>query len=148
MPSSLFVFIVAKVYQRTNGPVNAHLVVWQDLCRTSYNIVSYLIYKFWVLWFQRRRFFHVSPIISISYGRYSRSGAWPIWTPGAWLAGFTKVTARHCYTQNIKGYTYIWFQRSFFYVFPIVSIWELMTSRVGPFFDPRGMIGRIYVGYH
>ena len=33
----------------------------------------------------------------------------------------------------------------FFYVFPIVSLWELMTPRGGAIFDPRGMIGRIYI---
>ena len=27
--------------------------------------------------------------------------AWPIWTPGAWLAGFIKGITKHCYTQNI-----------------------------------------------
>ena len=25
--------------------------------------------------------------------------AWPIWTPGAWLAGFIKGITKHCYTQ-------------------------------------------------
>ena len=27
-----------------------------------------------------------------------------------------------------------------FYVFPIVSLWELLTPRGGAIFDPRGMI--------
>ena len=30
-------------------------------------------------------------------------GAWPIWTPGAWYAGFIKGILKHCYTQNIKA---------------------------------------------
>ena len=30
-------------------------------------------------------------------------GAGPVWTPGAWLAGFIKRTTRHCYTQNMKA---------------------------------------------
>ena len=30
-----------------------------------------------------------------------RSG--PVWTPGARLAGFTKRTTIHCYTQNMKA---------------------------------------------
>ena len=28
------------------------------------------------------------------------------------------------------------FREDFFYVFPIVSLWDLMTPRVGPFFTP------------
>ena len=30
-------------------------------------------------------------------------GAWPVWTPGARLAGFIKRTTIHCYTQNMKA---------------------------------------------
>ena len=30
-------------------------------------------------------------------------GAWPVWTPGAPLAGFIKRTTLHCYTQNMKA---------------------------------------------
>ena len=30
-------------------------------------------------------------------------GAYPVWTPGAWLAGFIKKTTIHCYTQNRKA---------------------------------------------
>ena len=30
-------------------------------------------------------------------------GAGPVWTPGAWLAGFIKRTIIHCYTQNMKA---------------------------------------------
>ena len=39
-------------------------------------------------------------------------------------------------------------EEDFFYVFPIVNLWELMTLRVGAIFDPRGMIGRIYKEDH
>ena len=39
------------------------------------------------------------------------------------------------------------FGEDFFYVFTIVSLWELMTPG-GAFFDPRGMIGRIYIEDH
>ena len=35
-------------------------------------------------------------------------------------------------------------KKIFFMFFPIVSLWELMTPREGAFFDPRGMVGRIY----
>ena len=30
-------------------------------------------------------------------------GAWPVWTPGAQLAGFIKRTTIHCYKQNMKA---------------------------------------------
>ena len=36
-------------------------------------------------------------------------------------------------------------EKIFFYVFPIVSLRELLTPRVGAISDPRGMLGRIYV---
>ena len=35
-----------------------------------------------------------------------------------------------------------------FTFFPIISLWRLMTPRGMANFDPRGMIGRIYEGYH
>ena len=34
------------------------------------------------------------------------------------------------------------------YVFPIISLCELMTPRAMPFFDPRGTVGRIYKEDH
>ena len=41
-------------------------------------------------------------------------------------------------------------EKKIFYVFPIVSLWELMTPGAGPFkfFVPRGMIGRSYKKDH
>ena len=30
-------------------------------------------------------------------------GVGPVWTPGAWLAGFMKKTTIQCYTQNMKA---------------------------------------------
>ena len=30
-------------------------------------------------------------------------GAWPVWTPGAPLAGFIKRNTIHCYKQNMKA---------------------------------------------
>ena len=73
-------------------------------------------------------------------------GAWPVWTPGARLAGFIKRTTINCYTQNMKALGLIVSEkkRCFFLCFPIVSLWELMTPRGGANFDPRGMVGRIY----
>ena len=41
----------------------------------------------------------------------------------------------------------MFFEKFFFYVFPIVSLWELMTPG-GAIFDPRGMAGRIYEEDH
>ena len=35
-----------------------------------------------------------------------------------------------------------------FFVFPIVSLWKLMTPLGGAIFDPRGMVGRIYKEDH
>ena len=35
-----------------------------------------------------------------------------------------------------------------FKVFPILSLWELMTPRGKANLDPRGMVGRICVGDH
>ena len=62
-------------------------------------------------------------------------GAGPVWTPGARLAGFIKRITIHCYTQNMKALGLV--VKIFFYVFPIVSLWELMTPRAGPFL-PQG----------
>ena len=36
-------------------------------------------------------------------------------------------------------------KKIFFYVFLTVSLWELLTPRVGAIFDSRGIISRIYV---
>ena len=75
-------------------------------------------------------------------------GAGPVWTPGARLAGFIKRTTIHCYTQNMKALGLVVLEKKIFYVFPIACLWELMTLRAGPFFDPRGMVGRIYKEDH
>ena len=61
-------------------------------------------------------------------------GAWHVWTPGARLAGFIERTFIHCYIQNMKALGLVVSEKKFFfYVFPIVSLWELMTPGVGPF---------------
>ena len=39
-------------------------------------------------------------------------------------------------------------KKTIFYVFPIVSLRELLTPRGGAISDPRGMLGRIYVNLH
>ena len=35
------------------------------------------------------------------YFPHDTPGVGPVWTPGAWLAGFMKRTTRHCYIQNM-----------------------------------------------
>ena len=39
-------------------------------------------------------------------------------------------------------------EEDLFYVFPIACLWEQMTPGSVPFFDPRGMVGRIYKEDH
>ena len=39
-------------------------------------------------------------------------------------------------------------EEDFFYVFPLVSLWELMTPGGGAIFGPRGMVSRIYKENH
>ena len=48
------------------------------------------------------------------------------------------------YTQNRKALGLVVLEKKTFYVIPIVSLWDIMTPGVGPFFDPRDMAGRIY----
>ena len=57
-------------------------------------------------------------------------GAWPAWTPGAWLAGFIKRTTIHCYTKNmialglVRRYEKIFFK----YIFPNAPrVWPVWT---------------------
>ena len=40
------------------------------------------------------------------------------------------------------------FREDFFNFFPIISLWELITPLGVVNLDPRGMVGRIYVGDH
>ena len=67
-------------------------------------------------------------------------GVGPVWTPGAWLAGFMKRTTIHCYTQNMKALGLVVSEKIFFNVFPIVSLRELsvaMETRVLIRPDPK-----------
>ena len=75
-----------------------------------------------------RRFFcfvFVFPIVSL--WELMTPGAGPFLTPGARLAGFIKRTTIHCYTQNRKALCLVVAEKIFFNVFPIVSLWDLMT---------------------
>ena len=57
--------------------------------------------------------------------------AWPVWTPGAWLAEFIQAISKYCYTHNMQALDLMVSEKKFvFYVFPIVSLWELMTPGV------------------
>ena len=54
---------------------------WQDLSRGPLYIATDKIRKLWALWFQRRRFFYVFPIVSL--WELMTPGAGPFLTPGA-----------------------------------------------------------------
>ena len=57
---------------------------------------------------------------------------------GARLAAFIKRTLIHSYTQNRNALGIVVLEKKiFFYVFPIVSLLELMTPVAGPFMTPR-----------
>ena len=47
---------------------------------------------------EKKIFSHYKPMADID-----APGAWPIRAPGAWLAGFMKVTTKHCFMQNNKA---------------------------------------------
>ena len=77
-------------------------------------------------------------------------GAWPIWTPGSRLAGIIKGLTKHCFTQNIKALGLMVSEKKifFFFVFSYICLWRPMTPGGVANLDPRGIIGRIYEGYH
>ena len=60
-------------------------------------------------------------------------GSWPVWTPGAPLAEFIKRSTTHCSTQNMKAQGHLVSEKNIFYVFPIVTLWEILTPWVVPF---------------
>ena len=71
---------------------------------------------------------------------------WPVWTPGAPLAGFINRSTIHCSTQNMKALGHVASYKKIVYVFfSKVSQWELLTPRGVAIFDPRGMNRRIIV---
>ena len=43
-------------------------------------------------------------------------GAGPVWTPGAWLAGFIKRTTIHCYKQNMKALGLVVSEKKIFFL--------------------------------
>ena len=75
-------------------------------------------------------------------------GAGPVWTPGTRLAGFIKRTTRHCYTQNMKALGLVISEKKIFLCFSHCKSMGANDPRGGAIFDPRGMIGRIYIEDH
>ena len=63
------------------------------------------------------------------------------------MAGFIKGTTRHCCTQHIKDLGYV-VSEKIFYVFSHSKYMGANDSQGKAIFDSRGMIGRIYIGYH
>ena len=93
----------------------------------------------------RQEDFLCFPIISLWELMTPR--VWPVWTPRGLIARIFVVdhyTLLH--TKYISSGPH-GFRQEDFLSFPIISLWELMTPRMWPM-DPRGMVGRIYVGYH
>ena len=75
-------------------------------------------------------------------------GAWPIWTLGSRLAGIIKGLTKHCFTQNIKALGLMVREKKIFLRFSYYKSMEAIDPRGVANLDPRGMIGRIYEGYH
>ena len=71
--------------------------------------------------------------------------AWPIWTSGTWLVGFMWDTTKHCYIRNIIYKLWVSEEDLFFLVF---SHYKSNEPRDLTNLDPRGMVGRIYIGDH
>ena len=75
-------------------------------------------------------------------------GAGPVWTPGAWLAGFIKRTTIHCYTLNMKALGLVVLEKKIFLCFSHCMSMGANDPRGGAIFDLSGMIGRIYKEDH
>ena len=75
-------------------------------------------------------------------------GAWPIWTPGSQLAGIIKGLTKRCFTQNIKALGLMVSEKKIFLRFSYFKSMEANDPRGMANLDPRGMIGKIYEGYH
>ena len=59
-----------------------------------------------------------------------------------------RIYEGHCFTQNIKGLGLMVSEKKIFYVFSYYKSTESNDPRGTANLDPRGMIGRIYEGYH
>ena len=77
------------------------------------------------------------------------SGAGPVWTQGAQLAGFIKRTTIHCYTQSMKALGLVASEKKIFLCFShCKSMRDYNDPRDGAILDPWGMVGRIYKEDH
>ena len=76
------------------------------------------------------------------------TGAWPVWTPRALLAGFINRSTIHCSSQNMKALGYVVFEKKIFLCFSHCKSMGANAPRGGAIFDPRGMVGRNYKEYH
>ena len=72
----------------------------------------------------------------------------PIWTPGSRLAGIIKGLTKHFFTHNIKALGLMDSEKKIFFTFFPIKSMEANDPRGLANLDPRGMIGRIYEGYH
>ena len=82
---------------------------------------------------------HTTYESSGSYGFREEDFLWPVWTPGARLAGFIKRTTKLCYKQNMKALGLVVSEEKIFYVLPMIP-----PPRAGAHMDPRGTAGKIY----
>ena len=55
---------------------------------------------------------------------------------------------RHCYTQNMKALGLVVSEKKIFICFSHCKSMGANDPRSGAIFDPRGMIGRIYIEDH
>ena len=74
------------------------------------------------MWFRGRRFF-----LCFAPSRPG-PGAGPVWTPGARLARFIEDHYTLLHTKYERSGTCGFGEEDFFYVFPIVSLWELSVA--------------------
>ena len=58
------------------------------------------------------------------------TGAWPVWTPGAPLAGFIKRNTIHCYKQNMKALGLVVSEKKIFLCFSndAPGAWSVWTT--------------------
>ena len=75
-------------------------------------------------------------------------GVWPVWTPGAPLAAFIKERIIHWSTQHMKALGHMVSEKKIFLCFSHCKSMGANDPRGGAIFDPRGMIGRIYIEDH
>ena len=68
--------------------------------------------------------------------------------PGAWLAQFIMGTTKHCYIQNIEALGLLVSEKKIFVSFSHCKSVETIYPRGVAKFDPRGMVGTIYVEDH